>query len=470
MKIACESCGARYSIAEEKVRGKAFRIRCKRCGEAMIVRGAEATADPAPPGGASEVGPVWHLVLDGEPRGPFRTDTVTQMLAGGSIDEDTYVWRSGREAWSRLGEVEALAGPTGAGVASVVSSAPSVVAELGADTGMTGARHESSVLFSLGTLQSLAMRGQASPRAPRASAAPGVGSGLLDLRALTAGAPSTSAAADARGIEELLSIGVPGVFPSPLGAPVLLPAPARSTRLLHALVAVAALLLLGIVGLLALALGQGRPPPVPAIAPVVGAAPIAAPLATPPAQPIAIPNAGAPTPSEPPARDPSAERPAVPRDVIPRHRPEGPRVSPRDVPPPREESGHDAHVVAKSAGRESIEELVRRAVEPEDGAAPPPPRDPEPRPVAPAQPARADVHAALRAVQGAVRACAEGRAGTATIRFVFATTGLVTTTSVVSPPFAGTPAGSCMARAARSARVPPFSGQSLVVTYPFVVR
>ncbi|MBW2212228.1 MAG: zinc-ribbon domain-containing protein, partial [Deltaproteobacteria bacterium] len=29
MKIVCDSCGAKYSIADEKVAGKIFKIRCK---------------------------------------------------------------------------------------------------------------------------------------------------------------------------------------------------------------------------------------------------------------------------------------------------------------------------------------------------------------------------------------------------------------------------------------------------------
>ena len=39
MKIVCESCGAKYSIADDRVTGKVFKIRCKRCSEVIIVRG-----------------------------------------------------------------------------------------------------------------------------------------------------------------------------------------------------------------------------------------------------------------------------------------------------------------------------------------------------------------------------------------------------------------------------------------------
>ena len=42
MKVVCESCQTRYAIADEKVRGKTFKIKCKKCGAFMVVR---------PPGG-----------------------------------------------------------------------------------------------------------------------------------------------------------------------------------------------------------------------------------------------------------------------------------------------------------------------------------------------------------------------------------------------------------------------------------
>ena len=40
MKIVCEACQAKYSIADDKVRGKVFKIRCKKCSHVIVVRGA----------------------------------------------------------------------------------------------------------------------------------------------------------------------------------------------------------------------------------------------------------------------------------------------------------------------------------------------------------------------------------------------------------------------------------------------
>jgi predicted Zn finger-like uncharacterized protein len=38
MKFVCESCGTKYSIADEKVRRKVLKIRCKNCSNIIVVR------------------------------------------------------------------------------------------------------------------------------------------------------------------------------------------------------------------------------------------------------------------------------------------------------------------------------------------------------------------------------------------------------------------------------------------------
>ena len=52
MKITCQSCQAKYTIADEKVAGKTVKIKCKKCGATIVVhgdqqRGARQTLDPA---------------------------------------------------------------------------------------------------------------------------------------------------------------------------------------------------------------------------------------------------------------------------------------------------------------------------------------------------------------------------------------------------------------------------------------
>ena len=44
MKISCQSCQAKYTIADEKVVGKVVKIRCKKCGATIVVNGNESDA------------------------------------------------------------------------------------------------------------------------------------------------------------------------------------------------------------------------------------------------------------------------------------------------------------------------------------------------------------------------------------------------------------------------------------------
>ncbi|MCG8556520.1 MAG: zinc-ribbon domain-containing protein [Proteobacteria bacterium] len=102
MKIVCDSCGAKYSIADEKVAGKIFRIRCKRCSEVLTIRGdqpAEAAAVQQPPIAAPPPDAIWHIVIAGEQQGPYTHTQLAELLAAHTIDWDAYVWRDGLDDW-----------------------------------------------------------------------------------------------------------------------------------------------------------------------------------------------------------------------------------------------------------------------------------------------------------------------------------------------------------------------------------
>jgi len=103
--------------------------------------------------------------------------------------------------------------------------------------------------------------------------------------------------------------------------------------------------------------------------------------------------------------------------------------------------------------------------------APPPPSPAPADPHARPQPTRTEVAAAFAEARDDVVRCAAGQQGTVAARVTFAgPTGQVSTATIVTAPFAGTPAGSCMARALRQMRLEPFENPSLTVTYPYVVR
>lgn len=109
MRIVCDSCGTKYSISDDKVRGKVFKIRCKNCSHVIIVRGdqnaAAGVAAPAPEA-ASEA--VWYVVRGGQQDGPYSVADVEQLLAQAEIGPDTYSWREGFADWVPLSTAEGL--------------------------------------------------------------------------------------------------------------------------------------------------------------------------------------------------------------------------------------------------------------------------------------------------------------------------------------------------------------------------
>jgi predicted Zn finger-like uncharacterized protein len=110
MKIVCESCGAKYSIADEKVAGKVFKIRCKKCSAVIVVKGdqqqqpTDEVASAAPEAGDA----AWHVVVAGEQQGPFAPRQIGELLAEGKIDWEAYVWREGMDNWQPAKDVESL--------------------------------------------------------------------------------------------------------------------------------------------------------------------------------------------------------------------------------------------------------------------------------------------------------------------------------------------------------------------------
>lgn len=61
MKVQCGQCPAKYAIADERIHGKKVRIRCKRCGSAIVVDGKldppHVTTEAAPPGASDSLPP-----------------------------------------------------------------------------------------------------------------------------------------------------------------------------------------------------------------------------------------------------------------------------------------------------------------------------------------------------------------------------------------------------------------------------
>src|SRR6476620_3160659 len=139
MKIVCDACQAKYSISDDKVQGKVFKIRCKKCSNIIVVRGSAGAAEPAPApaekdtrvydygydgapgGGGGGDDAVWHLVINQDQVGPMTVAEVQQKFASGEVDGETFTWREGFADWLPLSQVDQFAGLVASGTTTTAS-------------------------------------------------------------------------------------------------------------------------------------------------------------------------------------------------------------------------------------------------------------------------------------------------------------------------------------------------------------
>ncbi|HET6146475.1 MAG TPA: AgmX/PglI C-terminal domain-containing protein [Polyangia bacterium] len=154
MKFVCDRCLTKYSIADEKVRGRILKIRCKSCsniitvkesapapisvtdndsertminsgpvivGPAAMVRPAVAPAarakepgrprrpptPPAPLPASDEV--QWFLALEGVQKGPFGRKILVDKLLALPRGADVHVWNDTLDGWKSPGDVPVVA-------------------------------------------------------------------------------------------------------------------------------------------------------------------------------------------------------------------------------------------------------------------------------------------------------------------------------------------------------------------------
>lgn len=133
MKFVCDRCQTRYSISDEKVRGKVLKIRCKTCSNIIVVRepttavqtpaaavssavaagqgGAMRPPTPrtevdlprvdlAPKKGSADV--EWWVAIKGQQHGPLKPADIERFFQEGRISAKSYCWNEGLAGWSRL--------------------------------------------------------------------------------------------------------------------------------------------------------------------------------------------------------------------------------------------------------------------------------------------------------------------------------------------------------------------------------
>jgi predicted Zn finger-like uncharacterized protein len=553
MKIVCDSCGTKYSIADDKVRGKVFKIRCKKCSHIIVVRGGEsapeATAPPAEGG--------WHLVIDGEQVGPIADADVRTKIERGEVKGDTYTWKEGFADWVKLSAVPEFAGlvageevsapvvagdlftagaaapangadrarrPSGArnslfgagasAGSSDVFGAPAPAARGGGDLfaspaahapeesrwpssgagaghdggrveSLTGQRHENSVLFSLSNLQSLAMPNAAAKQAPTASS-PTEGSGLIDIRAMAAstlGSPAESRGFGGGTGGSSIGDDLPAFGAFSPAAPVLFPLSSNSgpPKWIYPLIIV----MVGLVGGIVFMAWKV--------------------MSAKPAMLVETVQAPAPAPTEPVKTGPAAAEPgsAKPSTIAeenlpPREGSAEAKGEKSDKAEKSEKSEHHhgkgkeggkktsggdekkggtavaaAEPVVPKAAKGSLDDLIDGAVTSRKGSGRPRVSDDDPsakKADASSGPlAKSAVVAGMNSVKGKVADCYNQFKvqGMAMVNVVIGKSGKVSS-ATVSGKFAGTPTGSCVEKAVKSAVFPPSDG--FTTPYPFQLK
>jgi hypothetical protein len=341
---------------------------------------------------------------------------------------------------------------------------------------------------------------------PVAAADGGEGSGLIDIRSMAGssgglgGIPHSDETPFAGISSGLASLGGPVA-----AAPVLMPAASdeKSKWILPVVIAlgVALLGMGGIVLYLAL-----RTPPAPtyvAQAPAGAAAPAAgAPAVAPAVAPAAAGGAvketsAAGAPAAAPEKKPdeakakteakaetktkSSKAAAPARKKVASARRAAPRraassVGDLDEPPPSRPRRHRRSSAPRGGKRDALDDLIDGALD-EGNKKPRRRRASRSAPAAapksnlPETLSRSQIQAGMRGVKGRIQGCFDRYKvpGLASVKVKIGSAGRITSARLKGK-FAGTPTGACVLAAARSARFPRFSGTSISVTYPFILK
>ena len=136
VKFLCDRCKTRYSIGDDRVRGKILKIRCKNCANVITVREGMTADDPAgdsprrnrpttaaplaavasqvaaaPPVGNGAGKPPaaldeeWYVSIDGEQEGPYSLADAQKWVAAKPAEAELHCWSEGFDDWLPIEKV-----------------------------------------------------------------------------------------------------------------------------------------------------------------------------------------------------------------------------------------------------------------------------------------------------------------------------------------------------------------------------
>ena len=489
MKISCDSCGAKYTIADAKVQGRKVKVRCKSCKATILVDGnaggdgaaEEVGASDPPPAAAYAAAPAAGAAMGTPKPGAVKKDawsvnlsdddsrdmTTAEIIAGwksGLVTQDAYAWKDGMSDWKPILEIPELkqkllaakplhpdpvvssaklppkpgsaasddlfGGVDVAGSEADIAAGPARPSPKAAAG--TGARNESSVLFSLDSLT-----GGGAPTAPTMGGADifgGLGGGGLlantDLLTAPAKEPPPAPTYKQASIRPVAS----GEKKSSM--PIVL-------AILGAAVVIG--------GALFFVMG-GKD------------------------EPAAVDPAAASMAAELEKTKAALEQSKADEEAAKKKAEEVAKAAEAEAAKAKaaEEAGK------KPAGDKPADASATAATTPSTGtpSTGTPSTSPgttTPKPAAPSGGGAFDVGAAKAALAGAAASAAGcgtagGPKGSGRVQVTFAPSGRVTSANVVAGPFGGTSVGGCVASKFRAARVPAFSGAPQTVAKSFTVN
>jgi predicted Zn finger-like uncharacterized protein len=146
MKFLCDRCKTRYAIADERVRGKILKIRCKNCSAVITVRegmddggsrpDARTTSAPPtmPPPVAEPPAPAaleeeWYVSKDGNQEGPFTLTEAQAWIAARPVADDLHCWNEGFDDWLPVEKVSHFRGLRGTARPARAATRPGLPSE-----------------------------------------------------------------------------------------------------------------------------------------------------------------------------------------------------------------------------------------------------------------------------------------------------------------------------------------------------
>ncbi len=152
MNFTCDKCQRRYSIADEKVRGKTVKVRCKHCQNVISVEGppaeveestrvvsladverlrAQAAEEEAAAKAPAASAPAaqtpweddeptraapprdarapWYVMVKNQQQGPLDEPALRELVDSGAVNARSYFWQQGLADWRRGSDIPELA-------------------------------------------------------------------------------------------------------------------------------------------------------------------------------------------------------------------------------------------------------------------------------------------------------------------------------------------------------------------------